>query len=128
MLEGPPAGAINPRALIRAQNKIFTDRGGVLLSEPVLRLERSGQGFTCATSDFCRLLLPRGRTIEAGKVLVAAGLYTNQLLQPLGVQLDLQLKSETVVLAEVSRQTFEEYSSLPSLLLEVDLPSFCEGI
>lgn len=73
-----------------------------------------------------RLQLP-GRTIEARQVLVAAGLYTNQLLRPLGVQLDVQLKSETVVLAEVSRQTFEEYSNLPSLLLEVDLPAFCEG-
>jgi len=68
----------------------------------------------------------QGATIHAGRVLVAAGAFTN-LTPLLDRRLALTLKSETVILARVSGAEMERLRALPSLLYEVDTPEL-EGI
>ncbi|WYB32681.1 FAD-dependent oxidoreductase [Streptomyces sp. SM1P] len=79
----PDGGAVDVRATVDGLLRL-TDRAGCVLraQEPVLELVPDSDGVTLRTA--------RGRC-RAGKVVVANGAYANQLLEPLGSRLDLQV-------------------------------------
>lgn len=118
MLEGAPAGMIEPRALVAAQQARFVGRGGRLLPQVVLRREREGRTH--------RLHLADGSTLDAGRVLITAGSFAN--LHPLLPQpLDITLKGESVVLGEVTEAEALRLAHLPALLYECWFPEI-DGI
>ncbi|MEU6485839.1 FAD-dependent oxidoreductase [Streptomyces sp. NPDC046887] len=79
----PDGGAVDVRATVEGLLRL-TDAAGCALraGEPVLELVPDGEGVRLRTpSGWCR----------AGKVVVANGAYANQLLEPLGTRLDLNV-------------------------------------
>lgn len=110
-VEHSPAGYVNPRDLIRAQLTVAASRGAQVFRETVVGMEKRG--------DHSLLRTDRGTKVEAGKVLVAAGAYTNELMPR---KLALRVKSETILLAEVSKDEVSRLAGMPSLIYELDAP------
>lgn len=111
MYEPAPSGYISPPQLIKAQLHVFEKNEGVILRETVNGIfYRKG---------FAEVTTVEGNSYRAAKVVLAAGAFTNfsnLLEQPL----DVVIKSETVLLAKVSREEARRLSSMPSLLYELD--------
>lgn len=110
--EPAPAGLIRPLDLVRAQNRLAEAAGATLIEgvatgvEPLGRGEASGAGFEVTASD--------GTSHRAGRVLVAAGGFSNLhglVPQPVPVE----LKTEVVVLGQVSDADAEWLSRMPTL-------------
>ncbi|MFZ1809452.1 MAG: FAD-dependent oxidoreductase [Cyclobacteriaceae bacterium] len=118
MLEPAPAGHINPLQLIKAQLKVFQNQGGEIYNDTVTELRHHNNSFSVNTSS--------GQTYSTKKVLVTAGAFSN-FFGLLPQALDLELESETVLLAEVSESEAKRLSHLPSLLYELDTKAV-EGI
>lgn len=118
MLEPAPAGHINPLQLIKAQLKVFQNNGGKIYNDTVVELTHHNNVFRVNTDT--------GQTLSAKKVLVTAGAFTN-FFGLLPHPLDMELESETVLLAEVSEDEAKRLSHLPSLLYELDTEAV-EGI
>ncbi|MEQ8364153.1 MAG: FAD-dependent oxidoreductase [Cyclobacteriaceae bacterium] len=118
MLEPAPAGHINPLQLIKAQLKVFQNNGGEIYNDTVVELSHHNNLFSVNTAT--------GQTHSAKKVLVTAGAFSN-FFGLLPQALDLELESETVLLAEVSESEAKRLSHLPSLLYELDTEAV-EGI
>jgi len=111
MLEHGPSGHINPLSLIQAQLKIFEKNIGVAVSDTVVKIEKRGATFFVYTLD--------GDNYLAHRVLITAGAFSNfngLLPRPL----DLELESETVLLAQVSETEAQRLAKLPSLLYELE--------
>lgn len=110
VLEEGMAGLIQPRKLLQAQLKRFQNRNGRVLNQVVVNRESTPQGHLLHLED--------GTAVQAGKVLVAAGSFVNfhNLLPRL---LDISLKGETIILAEVSEADAQRLASLPTLLYEI---------
>ena len=111
LFERGAAGSINPRAVVRAQLQAARDSNGVIVRDVVASMRRC-EGVT-------ELRTTTGEVHRAGAVVVAAGSFTNAsglLPRPL----DVQVKGETVILAEVSSETAAELSSMPSVHYEVE--------
>jgi sarcosine oxidase len=98
--EGPPAGWINPRRLVMAQTRLTEVAGGTVVDDVATSIEPVGQIYE---------IRGRAGSIRAGRVLVATGAFGRDLL---GVELDVQRRPRTVLLAEM-----EERSKLPALIL-----------
>jgi len=100
------AGYVRPKPLIAAQNKLAVDAGAELVSDTVVDIARSATGYTVRTAG--------GRSVPADKVLVAAGAFTNfNGLLPAPV--DISLKSEVIVLGEVSADDAASLASYPTV-------------
>ena len=110
MLEEGPAGLIRPRRLLQAQLARFRQRGGRHIGQTVIERETIPYGH--------RLHLDNGTHIEAAQVLVAAGSFAN-FHNLLPRPLDIQLKGETILLAEVSEEDADRLQRLPTLLYEL---------
>lgn len=111
MSEPAPAGYISPPQMIKAQLKVFEQQEGVIIRETV-----NGIFYR---KDFVEVTTVEGNSYRAAKVVMAAGAFgnfSNLLEQPL----DVVIKSETVLLAKVSREEAKRFSSMPSLLYELD--------
>ncbi len=97
------AGHINPRQMVQAQLTVAAQQGATILRETVTGHTRRN-GVAELTTD-------GGNRIEAQKVLIAAGSYTNHLLpRPLA----MQLKARTVLLAELDdaeAQRLQEFTT-----------------
>ncbi len=118
MFEASPAGHINPLRLIQAQLKVFEKNGGQVFRDTVSGIRYTSSGAEVTTHE--------GNTYYAKKIILAAGAFSNfsNLLEQ---RLDLIIKSETVILAEVSAAEASRLSALPTLLYEIDVPEM-EGI
>ncbi len=103
-LEGAPAGHINPRSLIQAQNQATV---GQFFDDTVINTRYSANGAT--------LTLASGNEIFASKVIVTTGAFTN-FNSLLPATIDLRLKSETIILAKVSPEEAKATAHLPALL------------
>lgn len=115
-IEQTAAGHLNPRRLIAARNLIFKNSGGTIIREKIITTE-TGNGCKVTTAD---------RTVyTANQMLICCGAFHNFL--PGIPQLDLILKSETVLLAKVSEQAANNLSQLPALLYEIETPEY-EGV
>lgn len=106
VIERGAAGIIAPRSLIRAQQAIARQHGAQLMDDVVLGIDIYARG--------CTLHLKSGARIQAAKVLVAAGAFTNfHALLP--VKLPYKAMPETVVLMQVPDDMLAQ--RLPALLL-----------
>ncbi len=109
--ETAPAGHINPRALVSAQNLLARRAGASIVAEAANSIERraGGDGFTIAG--------PWG-SIEARRVAVTTGSFGHGLLDPEDEQrLGLIRRPRTVVLAELGLDTDGGARPVPSLIL-----------
>ena len=103
--EGGEAGYINPRSLIQAQFKVADNNGATIIREIVTDVKRQ--------SAYCELRTREGSVIRARKVLLAAGGYSNTLLDR---KLDLPTKSHTILLAEIPPAEVERLRAMPSVI------------
>lgn len=110
-LEPAPAGHINPLELIQAQLSLFKMGGGTSIEETVIGLDKQGDNYHLRTET--------GNIYTTPRVLIAAGAFSN-FMHLLPRPIDLFLKSETVLLAQVNKDEANRLASLPSLLYELD--------
>ena len=113
MFELPPAGYINPRAMLQAQLTIASQQGATIIAEKVVRLRAQRNGM--------KVLLDSGRELTAGMVLLATGSFSN-CFDLLPRPLALRVKSETTILAEISSETAGHLANMPTLIYDIDSP------
>lgn len=108
-LEHPPAGFLEPHALIDAQVRAGQRRGLVTHPDVVVELHELPDHVLARTAS--------GMCVRATRALVATGAYakaTPLLRRPL----DLAVKSETTVLARVSPESARRLRDTPTLVVE----------
>lgn len=106
LYEKAPAGYINPRALVRAQNAATRQQGGIVIDQLVTGVHATATGVTVTTVN--------GEVYEAEKVLIAGGAFTNfngLLPQPL----PLLLKTETTIWADIDPATAARLQTMPGV-------------
>ncbi len=111
LYEPDPAGMINPRAMVCAQLAVATQQGATLVRETVIQVEEAGDEVVVESSS--------GRYLRAEKVLVAAGAFTN-FRKLLPHPIPLRLKTETIILGEVSEATAARMAHLPVVTYQID--------
>lgn len=109
LLENSPAGYIQPRALVAAQLAIAKQQGASIIREIVAAVKRS-------RGDAVEVKTAQGQTYRAQKVLIAAGAYTNTLLEQ---KLALEPTARTILLAELPEQEVRRYRDMPTLIYEL---------
>ncbi len=113
ILEPPPAGYINPRGLLRAQMTIAAQQGARVVAETVTAVTPH--------ADSVEVMTETGRILWARKVLIAAGAFAN-CYDLLPRQLDLRVKSETILLARLPEQEASRLRDLPTVLYQIESP------
>ena len=111
LFESSLSGLINPRLLIKAQLKLVEENNGTIIRDTVVNISHIGTEYLVETSE--------GSSYFAHKILLAAGSFVN-FFNLLPEKLNLVIKSEVVLLAQLSEQDAEKLSTLPSLLYEID--------
>jgi len=104
--EPAPAGYINPRKLIAAQNTVALAHGAVVIRETVVAVGSAGGDLSITTAS--------GTTAACDKLLVAAGAFTN-FNNLLPVALPLRLNTEMVVLAQVGSDDLARLENMPTI-------------
>lgn len=106
--EPSPAGYIRPKHLIAAQETLTRRSGGTLLNDIVtgVRPLGAGAGFEIVTAT--------GHRLRSSKVVLAAGAFTNfnHLIE---TPVNLELKTEVLVLGEVTPANADELASYPTV-------------
>jgi sarcosine oxidase len=111
--EPAPAGHINPRLLIQAQQTAFEKNGGKMFNETVKKINLE--------KNVIKVICFSGQIFEAKKVLLATGAFTN-LFELLRAKIELKLKSESTVLIKVEENQALRLQSLPALLYKINQP------
>lgn len=111
--EPDPAGFISPRRLITAQLTIAKAHGCERIAEQVVSV--------IETADLVRVTTESGTVLEAERVLVCAGAYTD-VSGLLSTTLGLRVKSETILYAEVSAKEADRWSAMPAVIYEIESP------
>ncbi len=106
------AGYINPRSLIEAQLAAAAAKGADILREIVASIDCDDDGLTIRTRE--------GRQLRARKALLAAGGYSNTLLER---KLDMQTKGHTILLAELPGSEIERLRAMPSIISSFEDPA-----
>ncbi len=106
------AGYINPRDLVKAQLNIAVGQGATLIRQQANDVSAGSEGVTITLSD--------RSTILAGKVLVAAGAWSEFLLNQ---SFGFELRPRTIVLARLSQSEAERLKDLPAAILYYDDPA-----
>ena len=109
--EGGEAGYINPRQLIEAQLQAAQANGATIIREIVSAVS--------ASEDGVEIIMRQGRRIQARRALIAAGGYSNTLLER---KLALETKSHTILLAEMPSDEIERLRRMPSIISSFDHP------
>lgn len=97
------AGYISPRRLVRAQTIAAERAGARIVDEPALGISESGSGVTIRT---------RSGSVEAERVLVAAGGHTQSLL---GRSLGFTVYARTVALFRLGAAEVQRLAGMPSM-------------
>lgn len=111
--EAAPAGYVNPRDMLRAQNEVARQQGARIIPELVVEVASEPDGVTIRTAE--------GSHIRAQRALIACGAFTNfhELLpQPL----PLILKTEAMIWATVSPETAEGLQTMPGVGYNIENP------
>ena len=108
-----PAGHINPRLLIQAQETVFKKNGGEIFNETVEKI--------FFEKGFINISCFNGQTFQAKKVLLATGAFTN-FFDLLKAKVELKLKSESTVWIKVEEKEASRLKSLPALLYKINQP------
>lgn len=105
-VETAPAGIINPRLLVRAQQHLAVRAGAKRIAEAALAVDRAGEHFVIETT---------GRTIQARRTLVCTGPHTNDFqLTPKPLPIDV--RPETVLLVETSPKVAKLLDGMPGII------------
>lgn len=111
--EGPPAGYVNPRSMLRAQNLVAERLGARIVDDRVVSV--------CSHADRVSISTASNETLVVDRVIVAAGAFTN-FAELLPEPIPLRLKTETTVRAEVSATTARSCAAMPVITYEIDHP------
>ncbi len=111
--EPAPAGMINPRAMLRAQLAVAQQQSATIFRETVVRVTEQADGVDVQTAE--------GNRLQAQNVLVAAGAFTN-FNNLLPRSLPLKLKTETVILGEVTPAAATALVDMPIVTYQIDDP------
>lgn len=114
IVEPGPAGWINPRQLVTAQNAIAVAHGATMVDALVVRVASGRDGVTVTTAD--------GDEHTADRVIVSAGAFTNfngLLPQPI----PLRYKTESTIWADVSATTAAGLATMPVASYDIDDPA-----
>jgi sarcosine oxidase len=103
------AGYVNPRQLVQAQLTVARQQDAAIIPEAVTAFKTTVAGVSITTDS--------GQTVQAQKVLIAAGAYSGWLV---GRPLDLRRKAVTILLAEVSPAEAARLRALPSIIYRLD--------
>lgn len=109
LAEPSPAGYINPRDLVKAQLQLAQKQGAEVISETALDLE--------VLKSKVKINTDNDSTFEAKKVLLATGAYANAF-RLLEKKLELRVKTETVLYAQVSESEASRLKAMPSLIYD----------
>ena len=111
-LDPAPAGYIRPKRLIAAQEVLTQRAGGRLVDDVVTTLSpRADGGFRVQTFG--------GEAFDAERVVVATGAFVNNLdVMPRPV--DTTVKTEIIILGEVSEADAAELADYPTVLHQID--------
>lgn len=106
--EPAPAGYIRPKRLIAAQETLTRLAGGTLITDTVIGVDRLGDGggYEVTTSA--------GLRVRSSKIVLAAGAFTNfnGLVE---TPVDLELKTEVIVLGEVTAADADALAGYPAV-------------
>lgn len=109
--EPGPAGYIRPKRLIDAQETLTTGRGGVLVDDTVVAIDSVAGGYEVTTAT--------GRHFRAPRVILATGAFANTLdLLPQPV--DITVKTEIIILGEVTAADATDLADYPVVQYEID--------
>jgi len=111
--EPDPAGMIDPRAMLRAQNVIAKQQGTAVIPEIVVNVEEDGA--------FVQIETRSGERYRARKVLVTVGAFTN-CFNLFPRQLPLQAETETIILGRVSDAEAKRLNGMPTVTYTIDDP------
>lgn len=111
--EPPPSGHINPRLLIKAQQKVFEKNGGQIFNKTVRDVSYE--------DDLIKITCINDEIFYSKKVLLSTGSFTN-FFNLLNRKVVLKLKSETTIWAKVNEAEAKRLSALPTLLYKVEEP------
>lgn len=107
--DGAPSGYVDPRAMVRAQLTCAQQQGATLVCDIVTQLIPHDDHVVIQTQD--------GQTIHAAHAIVAAGAYSG-LCGLLPTPVPHTIKTETVVLGEISATTAAELAGMPSMMVD----------
>jgi sarcosine oxidase len=110
--EPGPAGLIRPLRMIEAQNVLTRAAGG--------RIETGTVVDVTVANGRRRVTTANGLSIEADRIVFAAGAFTN--LNGLDVGADITLKSEVIVLGEVAPDAAIELATYPTVKWLIESP------
>ena len=107
VFEATGAGHLSPRNLVAAQTKLTEQAGGTVIRQQVEAVRQQ--------EDHAEIVLADGQSFTAGKVLVAAGGFTNRpgLLPE---ALELTVYARTVAFFEVDETEAARLAGMPSLI------------
>lgn len=111
--EMAPAGYINPRTMIRAQLHMTRQNGATIRNDEIISLTQLPTHVTVTTQ--------RGDIYQAEKVLVATGAFAN-CYGVLPRPLNLRVKSETIIMAQVIAEEAERLRDMPAVIYAIDSP------
>lgn len=100
------AGHIQPRLMVQAELVVAAQQGATIVRETATSINKQNNILEVTTDS--------GRTVQAQKVLIAAGGYTNHLLSR---PLSFQLKARTCLLAEVDAKEAERIRDFTTTIL-----------
>ncbi len=109
--EPDPAGMIDPRAMLRAQNAIAKERGTAIIPEIIVNVEEG--------TKTVQIEARSGERYRARKVLVTVGAFTN-CFNLFPHALPLQAETETIILGRVSAAEAERLRGMPTLSYAID--------
>jgi len=110
--EPGPAGHLNPRKLIQAQNRVACAGGAVIRREIATGVEVLSTGVTITMAS---------GEVTADKVLVASGAFTN-FNSLLPIELPLTIETEIVALGRLSPDSGREVAGTPTVKYLIDDP------
>lgn len=109
--ETAPAGYVNPRDMLRAQNVIAQQQDTTIIDQCVVRVTSTADGVEIVTAN--------GEQFWAEKVLIACGAFTNfHYLLP--EPIPLRLKTETTIRAQISPNTARRLRTMPGVGYNID--------
>ena len=115
--EAETAGTLNPRLMLKAQLELAKTQGATVIDKQVTQITEQDKNVlvTCST----------GESYQAKKVLVTTGAFSN-FFDLLPRKLDLTLKTETNILAEVSEQDAQRLKTIPTVSYSIEDPNISD--
>lgn len=109
--EPSPSGIINPRRLIEAQLSIGRKNGMIFKNDVAFQVKRIGTTWHIRTGE---------GSVSAERLLLCTGTYGKLMPDVVPVPLDLRIRPETVLLAEVGPEIASSFEHMPGIIWNFD--------